>query len=139
MAERVESAVDAESSATLRDFLELLRPMQWVKNVVVFAGPAAGLKLAEATTFAHAFVAFGAFCLASSATYAINDVLDRTADSRHPVKRQRPVARGAIQPSTAIAVGVCLAIISLTMASFALSYRVAAVVFLYFVLTLAYS
>ena len=63
-------------SWSLRPYVELLRPEQWVKNVVVFAGPAAGLKLSDATSCLRAGFVFLAFCLAASATYTINDIVD---------------------------------------------------------------
>jgi 4-hydroxybenzoate polyprenyltransferase len=121
------------------DLVQLLRPTQWVKNVVVFAGPAAGLRLFDAAHFWHAVIAFAAFCLAASATYSINDALDHKADAAHPTKRLRPVARGVIRPLTAIGLGVIL-ILGALAATLAIPQRaVTLVVGMYFVLTLAYS
>lgn len=126
-------------SVALGDLLQLLRPAQWIKNIVVFAGPAAGLKLSSAASLAQATVAFAAFCLVASATYAINDVLDREADARHPTKRLRPVARGAIRPGMALGVAVVLVILAGLISAVALNPRVLLVLGLYFALTLAYS
>ncbi len=127
------------SSLTAGDLVRLLRPTQWVKNVVIFAGPAAGLALFDATHFRHAIIAFASFCLAASAAYSINDALDHKADAAHPTKRLRPVARGVIKPATAIGMGVLL-ILGALAATWAIPYRaVTLVVGMYFVLTLAYS
>ena len=89
------------STATLGDYVTLIRPTQWIKNVVVLAGPAAGLKLSATDSALSALVAFVAFCLISSATYVINDVLDRFADAKHPTKKNRPIPRGVISPTSA--------------------------------------
>lgn len=129
----------AKPSSGLRDVLVLLRPSQWVKNVVVFAGPAASLKLFSAETAANAFVAFVCFCLAASATYTINDTIDREADARHPTKRLRPVARGAIRPGAAIGLGVVLIALSLLLSALTLPPGVTMVLATYFVMQMAYS
>ncbi len=126
-------------SVTVGDYVQLLRPSQWIKNVVIFAGPAAALKLASIEAFAQAFVAFVSFCLAASATYAINDVMDRKADANHPTKRNRPVARGAIRPSTALCAAGVLIVLGLIISMLFVNARVTTVLVLYLVLTLAYS
>lgn len=131
--------VTSRTSARLGDFIELLRPTQWVKNVVVFAGPAAGLKLSSALSLRQAVVAFVAFCLAASATYALNDVVDRRADASHPTKRLRPVARGVIRGSSALLVAVVLAAAAVSLSTLLLSSGVTTVLVGYLALTLAYS
>ncbi|MGB2986563.1 MAG: decaprenyl-phosphate phosphoribosyltransferase [Phycisphaerae bacterium] len=137
--ERVKDITSDQASVTLRDYIELLRPAQWVKNIVVFAGPAAALRLSSAVSFGQAVVAFFAFCLVASASYAINDVLDRRADARHPTKRNRPVARGVIRPPLALGIACFLVAASAIIATLLLSGRVTAVLLLYFAMTLAYS
>jgi len=129
----------ARGRLRLGDVVELLRPTQWVKNVVVFAGPAAGLKLSSGRSLGQAMVAFAAFCLAVSATYALNDVVDRTADASHPTKRLRPVARGAMRPATAVVVAAVLAAAAISLTTLVLSWGVTAVLAGYLALTLAYS
>jgi decaprenyl-phosphate phosphoribosyltransferase len=86
------------------------RPRQWVKNVLVFAAPAAGGVLSDGDVIWRTAAAFVAFCLVSSATYILNDVADAEADRLHPVKRLRPFAAGLIPTRTAyVAVAVLLA------------------------------
>ena len=70
------------------------RPRQWVKNVLVFAAPAAGGVLGHSDVLWRCIAAFVAFCLVSSATYILNDLGDVEADRMHPVKRFRPIAAG---------------------------------------------
>lgn len=137
----MESARDITVAApvTARDFVDLLRPTQWIKNVVVFAGPAAGLRLFTPEGWTHSLLAFVAFCLAASGTYAINDVVDRKADASHPVKRHRPVAREAIRPATAVGLGLILFVLAEVVCLLWINRSVAFVVGVYFAMTLAYS
>ena len=122
-----------------RPYVELLRPTQWVKNVVVFAGPAAGLKLFEAESFVHAGLVFVAFCLAASASYIINDAVDREADASHPLKRFRPIARGAVSIAAAFALagGLIVAAVLLTMVW--VNRPATLVLLCYLLLSIAYS
>lgn len=78
----------------LRSVLKTARPKQWIKNVLVFAAPAAAGQLTEGSVLGLSFVGFTAFLLASVGTYFINDALDHQADKLHPKKRWRPVAAG---------------------------------------------
>jgi 4-hydroxybenzoate polyprenyltransferase len=133
------ATITARTSLGVGDFIALLRPTQWIKNVVVFAGPAAGLKLSSAQSLRQAVVAFIAFCLAASATYALNDVVDRTADASHPTKRHRPIARGAIRAPTAVVFSVLLATTAILLTTLLLSTGVTVVLVGYLALTLAYS
>lgn len=79
-----------------------MRPLQWVKNLVVFAP----LLFAQQFFVPHAFVralfTFVLFCGLSSAVYLLNDVLDYEQDRAHPVKRYRPLAAGQLRRSTVI-------------------------------------
>ena len=72
--------------------LAALRPRQWSKNLLLFAGLVFAAKTGDATRWAEAVAAFAADCSASSAAYLVNDVRDASYDRLHPVKRGRPVA-----------------------------------------------
>lgn len=89
-------------------WLRALRPTQWIKNGVVFAGLVFGGKLLDPLAFAQAAFAFIVFCVLSSGFYLINDVVDRQADLRHPLKRLRPIAAGEIATRRALAAGIFL-------------------------------
>ena len=89
-------------------WLRALRPTQWVKNGVVFAGLVFGGKLFEPLAVVQAAVAFLIFCIVSSGFYLVNDVVDRQADLRHPLKRLRPIAAGEIATRRALATGIFL-------------------------------
>ena len=84
------------------DLLISLRPDQWTKNLIVFAGLVFGEQLLEPGAVARAGGAFGVFCALSSAMYLVNDVGDRARDRLHPVKRGRPIAAGRVSQATAI-------------------------------------
>jgi len=97
--------------------LKSLRIRQWTKNVVIFAGLAYGGGAFDPNKILASVCAFAAFCLGSSAVYVINDLLDRERDCLHPVKRLRPIASGAIQPTQAIVLAALLAAAALGIAS----------------------
>ncbi|WP_311836245.1 decaprenyl-phosphate phosphoribosyltransferase [Cellulomonas fimi] len=118
--------------------LRAMRPRQWVKNVLVLAGPLAAGTLGRTDQQLAVAVAFGTFCLASSGIYLVNDVLDRESDRRHPVKRLRPIASGALPVPVATAVGIGL-LASAHVLALGLGYEALAVVFVvYTALQLAY-
>ena len=94
-----------------------MRPRQWTKNFLVFAGLIFGEKLTDPASVGLAAVAFGAFCLLSSAVYLINDVKDREADRLHPAKSGRPIASGALSVGTAVAAATALAVVALAAAA----------------------
>lgn len=96
--------------------LALLRPHQWVKNLLVFTALITSHRWDQPVAVLAALQQFAAFCLAASAVYAVNDVLDREADAAHPSKRHRPVAAGAIAPGTALAIGALLMLAALAIA-----------------------
>jgi 4-hydroxybenzoate polyprenyltransferase len=78
-----------------------LRPRQWTKNLLLFAGIIFAAKLGDLSRWGEALAAFVAYCAASSASYLVNDVRDAPHDRLHPVKRTRPIARGELSPRVA--------------------------------------
>jgi len=109
-----------------------------VKNAVCFAALVFAGRLDRPTALTLAGVTFVAFCLASSAVYVLNDVVDRAEDRAHPVKRRRPLAAGRIRPATAVVESALLAVAAVAV-SFALVPRARAVIATYLVLQVAYS
>jgi 4-hydroxybenzoate polyprenyltransferase len=73
-----------------------MRPRQWVKNLLLFAGILFAGELGNPTAWIEVTIAFAAFCSASSAAYLMNDLRDVAADRLHPKKRLRPIASGAL-------------------------------------------
>ena len=93
-----------------------LRPRQWLKNLLVFAGLVFAGKLGDAGRWLEAVAAFGAYCAVSSAAYLVNDLRDREDDRMHPVKRARPIARGELSPRRAVVLAAGLAAAALALA-----------------------
>jgi 4-hydroxybenzoate polyprenyltransferase len=91
----------------------LLRPVQWSKNAILFAGAVFGSVIDQPEQFFRALLAFIAFCLISSSIYIFNDWIDADADRLHPTKRFRPIAAGTILPRQALTAGSTLAITGL--------------------------
>src|SRR5918992_2354647 len=96
----------------LRAALVALRPRQWTKNLLLFAGIIFAAKLGDLTRWVEAFAAFAAYCSASSASYLVNDIRDAPHDRAHPVKRARPIARGELSPRTAGMLATALVIVA---------------------------
>jgi 4-hydroxybenzoate polyprenyltransferase len=115
-----------------------LRPHEWVKNLLVFAGLLFSGKLDQGAQVVDATLAFAAFCAISSAGYLFNDLRDRDLDRRHPDKRNRPIASGGLAEGTAIGASIVLVGVALAL-GFAVEPAVAGLVGLYAITTVAYS
>jgi len=74
--------------------VRLLRPHQWVKNLLLLVPVVTAHRVADAQSLVHAAYAVASFCLAASAVYVVNDFADLDSDRRHPDKRARPLASG---------------------------------------------
>lgn len=97
--------------------LKTMRPKQWIKNVLVFAGLLFALKFTDLNSILKSLAAFGLFCLFSSCVYLINDIRDRDKDRLNPRTAKRPIASGALPwQIAAVAVAIILPI------TFVLSY-----------------
>jgi 4-hydroxybenzoate polyprenyltransferase len=83
-------------------FLRLIRVHQWIKNIFVFVPLLFSLHLFNKDYFITTLLGFLVFCLASSAIYVINDLVDIESDRAHPIKKNRPLPSGAITKTTAI-------------------------------------
>ncbi|MBR1837460.1 MAG: UbiA prenyltransferase family protein [Kiritimatiellae bacterium] len=106
------------------DAIELLRPGQWIKNLLVGAGFAfaladRGQEFDWRPSLASSLAATAVFCLLSGSVYAFNDARDAAADRVHPEKRRRPVASGRVSVREALGLGA---------ASFAIAFALACAV-----------
>lgn len=122
----------------MRTTLSLLRLPQWLKNVFLFAPLIFSKHLFEEGYIWTAAEAFLVFSLLSSAVYVINDIADRESDRLHPVKRNRPIASGAISPAQGAGLAAILLVLTILLAS-PLNSKFFAAAALYFLLNLAYS
>ena len=95
-------------SRSLSPLIASVRPEQWTKNLLLFAGLMFGGRLLDAASAVKATAAFAIFCGLSGAVYLFNDISDREADRIHPLKRLRPVASGALSVGAAATTAVVL-------------------------------
>lgn len=130
------TAVPDESLAL--NLIRCLRPGQWTKNLLVFAGLLFGRRLFDVQADAQALLAFAIFCALSGAVYLVNDVADRESDRKHPVKARRPIAAGIVPVPTALFTAVVL-IVGALAASVLLGSMFTLVAAAYVVLQLLYS
>lgn len=137
-AHELPNAAPAARRSPVGAFLRACRPKQWLKNVLVFAAPAAAGVLGHPRDLVEALVAFLAFCLAASGTYLLNDAADVESDRRHPTKRLRPIAAGELAVRTARIGGAAMLAAGVAIGSVT-GWRLPLVVLTYVALTTAYS
>ena len=121
-----------------RALVQLVRPSQWIKNLVVFAALVFGGRLFDPESVVRSVVAFVAFCKIASAAYVVNDLCDVESDRRHPEKRHRPLVAGRVSPGAARVLALALGAGALGLAA-AVGPAFAAAVGAYGVLQILYS
>lgn len=131
--------VGIQERARTADYVRLLRPKQWAKNVLVLAAPFAAGVLDQPQVMATVIAGVVAFSIVSSAMYAINDAADFEADRHHPRKQHRPVASGRISPSSALTFGAMLLVAGLLLSVAMGSAAFTLVLATYGAITIAYS
>jgi 4-hydroxybenzoate polyprenyltransferase len=123
----------------LRELFITMRPRQWSKNVFAFAGVVFSRELFNhPLALAEALLAFAIFCMASSAVYLVNDLVDVERDRAHPTKRNRPLAARRLDPRAAIVAAIVLMVVA-TPAAFLMSPYFGGILLAYFGLMLAYT
>jgi 4-hydroxybenzoate polyprenyltransferase len=115
-----------------------LRPEQWTKNLLIFAGLIFGQRLLDVSAVLTSIAAFVVFCALSGVVYLVNDVADREADRQHPLKRHRPIASGAVPIRVALVTAAALTAVALA-AAFRLRFEFGVVATAYVVLLGMYS
>lgn len=91
-----------ESKILIVNLVKLSRPKQWIKNFFVFAALIFSKHIFDLKFLLESLLAFAIFCIASSAVYVLNDIMDVEADRSHPKKKFRPIASGEISVRTAV-------------------------------------
>lgn len=131
-------APERTPAETLRAFVEELRPRQWLKNGIIFAGLIFSQNLFDLRQALLAVAGFLLFCALSSSVYMINDLGDLERDRLHPTKRLRPLASGRLPLTAAYIAAPILAVAGLAL-SFVLRLEFGLLAFGYFALNLAYT
>jgi len=136
--ERTEIVRLPDRRGPARAVLVSLRPRQWTKNLLLFAGIIFAAKLGDASRWGEAFAAFAAYCAASSGSYLVNDVRDAAHDRAHPVKRARPIARGELSERLAQLIAALLVVLAFALV---VPFGTASILFLsaFFVLQAVYT
>jgi 4-hydroxybenzoate polyprenyltransferase len=119
-------------------FLQIMRPLHWTKNIFVFAALVFGQKLYVPSAIGRAIGGFVCFCLAASAVYILNDIIDRRTDRLHPEKCKRPIAAGSVTIGSAAVMSVLCAAVAI-IGGFLLSHTFAIIILTYIVLMILYS
>lgn len=131
----------------MKDIIRLIRPQQWTKNVFVLLPLFFGGALLERQAMVGGLLAFLAFCFIASSIYCFNDLIDVEADRRHPVKRLRPIASGAVNMKTAYALMALMLVFSMAvlgvlyliqMPSSAVAIKVGGVLLFYWLMNICY-
>ncbi|MGN0282579.1 MAG: decaprenyl-phosphate phosphoribosyltransferase [Prevotella sp.] len=122
----------------MRNIIKIIRPHQWVKNFFVFIPLFFGGSLFDSADWLASFVAFVSFCLAASAIYCLNDIIDVEDDRRHPKKCCRPIASGLVGKGEAYIIAAVLAVVSLILPFIINNALVASVIAFYIILNTAY-
>ncbi|PIS20844.1 decaprenyl-phosphate phosphoribosyltransferase [candidate division WWE3 bacterium CG08_land_8_20_14_0_20_43_13] len=122
----------------IKSLIAALRPYQWLKNVSLYVAIFFGGEINNLHRLSQVSKGFLIFCMASSAMYLINDVIDAPKDRQHPIKKRRPVASGQITPQTAIVAAILLLAVSLK-TSYKLDPSFFLGVLAYFILMLLYN
>jgi len=99
-------------------YLKLLRVNQWIKNVIVFTAIVFSGKLFDGNLFLRSLSTFFIFCLLSSTSYVLNDIIDYQYDRKHPLKKYRPIAAGIVSLPQASFIVFVLTLVSLIFSLF---------------------
>ena len=123
---------------TLRIIRRLMRPVQWLKNLMLFFPPFLAGHILLPGIVVRGLVPFCSFCLVSSAGYIFNDLIDRKRDAHHPQKRYRPVPSGEIGIRGAALLSIFLLVSGLLLSTMA-SLRFVLLLLGYVIISLLYS
>ncbi|MGE4317480.1 MAG: decaprenyl-phosphate phosphoribosyltransferase [Deferribacterales bacterium] len=121
----------------MRNIIVLMRPHQWIKNIFVLA-PMFFAQHFTADGVMRSFAAFGLFCMAASSIYILNDWHDIEEDREHPVKRNRPLASGAVSKPTALILMAVLAAVAVILSYF-IALWLCIVIIMYIVMNILYT
>lgn len=123
----------------MKPYLQLLRPQQYLKNGFIWLPVFFGYQITHVPTLIRTGCAFICFCLIASAVYIINDLKDMAVDRQHPIKKNRPLARGDVSPKQAVFLAAVMAAVSFALSIAFLPAMSAVILSAYLVMNLLYS
>jgi 4-hydroxybenzoate polyprenyltransferase len=123
----------------LKAIIASMRPYQWSKNILLFAGLFFSLSLFNFPLVLKAFYGFLSFIMVSSSVYLFNDLLDIEKDKLHPVKKKRPIPAGLVSKKEAIHLSIWLSIASLFIAVYFINNLFAYIIASYLIINIGYS
>lgn len=122
----------------MREYLKLLRPHQYIKNVFIFTPLFFALKITDVNLLLQTFIAFIAFSLVASSVYIFNDWFDIEEDRNHPRKKNRPLASGTVPTKNAVLLLIFLFTLGLGISLFVNS-KISYLIMTYFILNILYT
>lgn len=118
--------------------IKTMRPRQWPKNLFVYVPLFFDRQVDDLSSVLAVTGAFVLLCLMSSAVYVMNDLADIESDREHPVKKNRPLPAGDLNPTVAAVAAVVMAVFSLV-AGYFLSPSLALILLAYLIVQIAYT
>jgi len=123
----------------MKDFLKLIRPHHWTKNIILFAPLIFSNRLLDQGYFLKECLAFLIFCGLSSTIYILNDIFDRERDLKHPRKKLRPIASGKVSVTQAFLYAFVIVSISLGLSGIFFDANFVIVGLFYLAMMIAYT
>lgn len=125
--------------SVIRTYFLMLRPRQWIKNLMLYFPPFLGGTLLLPGKIASGLIPFFSFCMVSSSAYILNDILDRSGDLHHPDKKFRPLAAGTVTIRSAWSVSALCLLTGISLAYTSSSLLFTCLLIVYLIITLSYS
>lgn len=124
----------------MKTYLKLIRPQQWMKNLIVLVPLFFGGELFNPHSLYAGLVTMMAYCFAASSIYCLNDIIDVEADRRHPVKCHRPIASGQVSMAQGYGFMVFMFVLSMLTPLLLTAHKVetGGVILFYYLLNVAY-
>lgn len=130
--------INLKNRLDMLQLINLMRPYQWIKNLLCFAGVVFGFHFTNVSLITNAIFVFIVFCCIASCIYILNDIIDIKEDRLHPKKKYRPIASGKVKVNCAIFFSILLCIIAIVLGIY-ISYKLLIIILLYGTLNIFYS
>lgn len=122
----------------MKNFIDLIRVKQWIKNLFIFAPLVFSKNLFNSNLFLKTFISFILLSLLTSGLYIFNDIIDLENDKHHPVKKERPLAKGHFSKKFAYSTAIIFISLSLLFSLF-LDYKLTLIFIFYMLINILYT